>query len=133
MKVVLDTGALQKIKIFQTISPVNVMDCIEDEDTVYFVVKGDSKPNFSRNMHTIRRAEHLFRKRVRIFEFSNDPRIFMKRVVPEAVEIDVETSIARIKVKNCFKPRVIGKDKKNLIIIKSLLKRFFDIEDVKIM
>jgi NusA-like KH domain protein len=134
MKVILDTNALQKISVFQSVSSVNVIDCLENDDTMYFVVKAEGQKVYSaRNMGNIRKMENMFRKRVRVYEFSSDPKIFAKRIVPEASDVEVENGVAKIKVKNCFKPKVIGKDKKNLIVIQSLFKRFFDIEDVKII
>lgn len=134
MKVILDTNALQKINIFQSMSSVNVIDCIENEDAMYFVVKSDGQKIYSaKNMGNLRKMENMFRKKVRIYEFSSDPKVFAKRMVPEASEVEIENGVARIKVKNCFKPKVIGKDKKNLMIIQSLFKSFFDIEDVKIV
>jgi transcription antitermination factor NusA-like protein len=86
-----------------------------------------------RNPEAMRRMERIFGKRVRIYEFSEDPKTFIRRLAPDATEISIESGIAKIKVRNCFKPRIIGKDKSNLMIIKSLLKRFYEIEDVKII
>jgi transcription antitermination factor NusA-like protein len=77
--------------------------------------------------------ERMLGKRVRVYEFSEDPKTFIKRLVPDADSVEINTNVAKIRIKNCFKPRVIGKDKKNLMAIKSLLKRFYEIEDVKIV
>jgi NusA-like KH domain protein len=128
MKVVLDTNAIQNISIFQSMASANVMDCIENDETIYFVVKGGG-----RNPETMRRMERTFGKRVRIYEFSEDPKTFIRRLAPDAEGIEINSNVARIKIKNCFKPRVIGKDRKNLMVIKSLLKRFYEIDDVKIV
>ena len=122
------------MNIFQSVCPANVLDCIENDDTMYFVVKADGQKTFGpKNIGGLRKAEAMFRKRIRVFEFSSDPKVFAKRVVPEAFDVEIENGAMRIKVKNCFKPKVIGKDKKNLAVIQSLFKRFFDIEDVKII
>ncbi len=129
MKVVLDSNALQNINVFQSMTSANVMDCVDNNETIYFVVKGGGW----RNPEAMRRMERIFGKRVRIYEFSEDPKTFIRRLAPDASEISIESGIAKIKVKNCFKPRIIGKDKSNLLIIKSLLKRFYEIEDVKII
>lgn len=128
MKVVLNTNAIQNISLFQSMASANVMDCIENDETIYFVVKGGG-----RNPETMRKMERILSKRVRVYEFSEDPKTFIRRLAPDAEGIDIESNIAKIRVKNCFKPRVIGKDKKNLMAIKSLLKRFYEIEDVKIV
>ena len=135
MKVVLDTNALQKINVFQSVCSANVLDCVENDDAMFFIVKGNDgqKLYSAKNMGGIRRMENMFRKRIRIYEFSSDPKIFAKRLIPEASDVEIENGIAKIKVKNCFKPKVIGKDKKNLAVIQSLFKSFFDIEDVKIV
>jgi N utilization substance protein A len=129
MKVVLDSNALQNINVFQSMTSANVMDCMDNSETIYFVVKGGGW----RNPEAMRRMERIFGKRVRIYEFSEDPKTFIRRLAPDATEISIESGIAKIKVRNCFKPRIIGKDKSNLMIIKSLLKRFYEIEDVKII
>jgi len=134
MKVILNSDAIQNIKMFQTITSANALDCIENDDMIYFVLKGaDYRIAVSGGRQKIRIAERRFKKKIKVFELSKNLTTFVKRIVPEAFDIKIDKKIIKLKVKNYDKPKVIGKNKKNLIVIKSFLKRFFDIEDVKII
>ena len=128
MKVVLDSDALQYMKVFQTLTHAEVLDCIDTEDKIIFIVK-----HTAGIWPSVKRCEALLKKKIRVIEFSDDIEKFTKRLVPEALEIVVEGKEVRIKVRKYDKPRVIGKEKRNLNIIKSILGRLFEIEEVKVI
>ncbi|MEM7826720.1 MAG: hypothetical protein QXQ40_00670 [Candidatus Aenigmatarchaeota archaeon] len=129
MKVLLDSNAIKNIKMFQTLTPAYVIDCAENEDTIYFVIKS-SRINIDNKK--VRNIERLFRKRLRIIRFSKNLETFVKELVPEAINIIRDGDKIKLTVRKYDRPRVVGKNKKNLIIVERFLKRFFDISEVKI-
>lgn len=128
MKVVIDSNTLQYIKVFQTLTHAEVMDCIESNDKILFVVSTTAGiwPG-------VKRCEMLLKKKVRVIEFTEDVKTFVQRLVPEALEVQVNGKEVRIKVRKYDKPKVIGKEKRNLNVIKTLLNRLFEIEEVKVI
>ena len=134
MKIVLDNNAIQNINVFQRLTTAHVLDTIENDDTIYFVVRhNDYKFAVGRDGSVIKKCENIFKKRVKVFEFSNDLKTFIKNLIPETNDIIINDNEVKVVVKKYDKPKVIGKEKKNITIIKGFVKRFFGIEDVKII
>lgn len=128
MKVILDSNALQHIKVFQTLTHTEVLDCIETEDKILFVVT-DTRGIWP----SVKRCEMLLKKKIKVIEFSKDVKHFLQQLVPEAIDIVVNGKEVKIKVRKYDKPKVIGKEKRNLNVIKALLERLFEIKEVKII
>jgi len=132
MKVIFDTKTIRYVKLFQTLFPENVIACAENFNTVYFVVDSEEKIMHI-NREKIRNLERLLKKRVRIIFFSENLEEFIKSLVPQAKEIKINEKEVRIIVNKYDKPKVIGKNKSNLMVIEDLLKKVFDINEVKIV
>ena len=79
------------------------------------------------------RLQQIFKKRVYVIEFSPDLEQFIRNLVPEAQKIEIDSRKVRLRVPKYEKPKVIGKDKRNLKIIEGFLKRLFEIEEVKVI
>ncbi len=128
MKVILDSDTLKYIKVFQTLTRADVIDCITSEDKILFVVS-----NSHGLWKSIKQTEMLLKKKVNVIEYTDNVEDFIKKLVPEVVEVQINGKEVRLKVKKYDKPRVIGKEKRNLNLIKKVLNRLFDIEEVKVL
>jgi len=133
MKIVLDQQTLHNIALFQKITHVPVIDCIENEVSVYFIIRQGCKPFVERCGGKLMILQKKFKKKVVVVEFNEDVVKFVKNLVPESQEVTIENKEVRIRVSKYDKPKVIGKDKRNLKVIQSFLNRLFDIESVKII
>ncbi len=133
MKVTLDADTIQSMNFFQNMTGSSVVDCIADGDELYFVVaKGQYGLSVGKHGMKIRNAERLFKKSIRVFEYSDELEQFIKNVLPEVQGVSVKGKVVEIKVKQSDRAKVIGKAGKNIKIIKRFLKRLFDMEDLKI-
>ena len=129
MKITLDSKQIQTLSMFQSITNSSVMDCVEDNGDMYFVVsEGQYGLAIGKESFKIKKAERAFRKNIRVIEYSPDMEQFIRNMVPDITEIQVLGSAVSLKVKPVSRSRVIGKNGKNIHILNSFLKRFFGAE-----
>lgn len=119
------------MKLYQTIFHDHILDCAENENYIYFVIEENESPKG--RFEKIRALENLVKKKVRIIRYRNDIEYFIRELVPEALEIKVENNIVKIGVRKYYKPKIVGKNRNTLMIIERFLKRFFNIDEVKIV
>jgi N utilization substance protein A len=137
MALTFDTKTIHLINIFETLTNVNVNDCIIDEstNTVYFIVKeGKIGLAIGKNGENVKNVEKVLKKNVKIFEFSNDLQKFVKNLIPSANSINIKNEngkiVVEIKVNKNDKVFVIGRDERNLKIYKEILQRSHNVSDL---
>ncbi|MAH42489.1 NusA-like transcription termination signal-binding factor [archaeon] len=133
MNLKLSMEDLEKINFFNNLTRSGVIDCVDDEDEIYFIVpKGKYGLAVGKNGAKIKNAENRFKKTIRLFEFADNVREFAKNMVPDAVNIRVNDDVVIIEVKTKDRAKVIGRSGKNIDIIKRFLNRHFGVKDVKV-
>lgn len=133
MKVTLDKQTIESINIFQNMTGSSVIDCINEEDEIYFVVaEGQYGLSVGKGGSKIRNAENVFKKDIRVFEYSADLEKFIRNMIPDVQEISIKERYVEIKIKPSDKPRVIGKTGKNIKLMNKMLSRLFGIETLKV-
>ena len=133
MKLTLDQNTLQMINIFHNLTGTNVVDCVNEEDCIYFVVaEGQYGLAVGKAGAKIKNAERVFKKSIKVFEHSNELEKFVRNLIPEIEALDIKEKLIFVKVRPQDRARVIGKAGKNIKIINKLLNRMFDIEELKV-
>jgi N utilization substance protein A len=132
VKLVLDNKIIQMIDLFQNLTGVNVVDCVEDEELYFVVGEGQYGLAVGKNGMKIKNAERVFKKKIKVFEYSADLMTFIKNLVPEAEEITQNEKAINIRIKQSAKAKVIGKSGRNIKILNEILKRHFEIESMKV-
>lgn len=136
MKVVLNTENIQLINVFQNLTGSHVLDCVSNEEIYFVVSKGQYGLAVGKKGMKIKNAERVLKKRIKVFEYSDNLEDFIKNLVPEARQIKVNNKdnakTVEIKIMNPHRARVIGKGGKNIKVIKHFLERLYDVNDVKI-
>lgn len=139
MKLSFDTDTIRLMTLFENITGAPVKDLIVDNDTnsVYIVVD-DGKVGIAigKNGNNVKNAEEVIGKTIKLFEFSKDLSSFVKNLIPKVTSIKIRTendkTIVEIHVDKSDKAMVIGRDGKNLKLIKELLQRNHHIDDINI-
>jgi len=89
-----------------------------------------------RNGSNIRRIENKLKKRIKLVEFNNDVLQFMKNFIyPIEVE-DVKQEGRRITIyekDTGTKAMLIGRERQNINHISDIVKRYFDVEEIKVV
>lgn len=124
--------SIRYITLFENITKTQVKDCIEREDTIYFIVSpGQLLLAIGKNGSTIRRLRGLFHKNIKIIEYSPKIETFIRNIFHEFTikDIRIEESndkknkMAFVSVDIRDKGKIIGRDSKNLKIAKEILSR----------
>ena len=136
MTVSFDTDTIRLITLFENLTGTSVRDCLVGENQiVYFIIEeGKAGMAIGKNGYSVKNAENLIKKDIKIFEFSKDLRTFVKNLIPQADEIKVrnenERTIVEIKVEKKDKATVIGRDSRNIKLYRELLQRSHDVDSV---
>ncbi len=125
--------------LMERITGVRVKDCFRDDtgEVIYFVVEsGQLGKAIGNNGVNLKKIQDKLGKRVRIIEYRYNVIDFVKNVIyPLKVdEIVQDGSIILIRENNRkTKSLLIGRDGKKLKLINRAVKRFFSVEEVKIV
>jgi N utilization substance protein A len=133
----LTTKTIRLLNLFESITNIRVIDCFEDGDTVYYIVEeGKVGLAIGKGGYLIKHVEKLVGKKVKVYEYSSDPAEFVKKLVPVAKEVKVleegGQNIIEIKIDKKNKGMVIGRNGEKFKILKEILKRIHEINDVRL-
>src|SRR3990170_2716305 len=133
MKIKLDTRAIQSISLFHNITGASVVDCLEEGNGIFFVVAEDNYGlAVGKNGVKIKNAERIFKRMIKVFEYSPDLTKFVQNLIPETQETTINEKVIFVKLKPMDRAKVIGKGGNNIKVISKFLQRLFDIEELKI-
>ncbi len=131
-----DTETIKTINLFEQLTRLRVKDCINAEDSVCFVVSSEC-PRRSFNARGVQELRRRMKRNIKIFEWSEDMKKFVKNMLPYSKKIEVETVDGKktitVRVGEEKRGIAIGKDGKNIKLIRDLLSRHHGIENVRLM
>lgn len=137
MVVTFDTETIRLITLFENLTGVAVRDCIIDNltNTVYFIVdEGGVGKAIGKNGSSVKNAENLIKKDVKIFEFSENLNRFVKNLIPQANDIKIKNednkTVVEVRVDKKNKALVIGRDGRNFKLYKEMLQRNHRVYDL---
>ncbi len=137
MVITFDTETIRIITLFENLTNTSVKDCLIDyeSNTVYFVVdEGKMGMAIGRNGSSIKNAEKIIGKNIKVFEFSKNLSAFVKNLIQKVEEVRIknenEKIIVEVRVEKKFKPMIIGRDGKKLKIFKEILERNHKVSDL---
>lgn len=137
MAITFDTNTIRLITIFENFTGAPVKDCLVDEasNTVYFVVEeGKVGIAIGKNGNSVKNAEQMIGRSIKLFEFSNDVCLFVKKMIPQAKDVKIrnedERVIVEVSVDKIDKALVIGREGRNKTVFKEILKRNHDVDEL---
>ena len=135
MKLTLDS--IKNINLFESLTGAKVKDCIQEDKTLIFLVEeGNVKRALGKDNSNINRVSRMLKKDIKIIAFSNDVCKFVANLIypNKADEIKLEDKIVNIIASDSFvKGRIFGRSRENLKRINSLVRNYFDIEEVRVV
>ncbi|MDI6806264.1 MAG: NusA-like transcription termination signal-binding factor [Candidatus Aenigmarchaeota archaeon] len=135
MDVKFDEEAIKLITLFESFTGSLIKDCIIDEggNTIYMIVEeGKLGIAIGKNGKNIKTVEKIVKKNIKLFEFSPDITVFTRGVIPQANRIDLMGDKLEVWVDKKHRGIVIGRERKNLNLLKKIFKRNFGIKDLVI-
>ena len=128
---------IQFITLFENLTRAKVKDCFFNNDKLVFIANnGDIKKAVGKNGSNIKKIESMIKKRIKVVEFNSDIgkfiRSFLYPIKPKNIEIkDGIISIGAEGVKD--RALLIGRDSKNLNNLKEVIKKYFDVSNIRIV
>jgi N utilization substance protein A len=123
--------------LFENVTGAPVKDLIVDNSssTIYMVVdEGKVGIAIGKNGNNVRNVEKMVGKTIKLFEFSKDTATFVKNLIPQATSIRIRSendrTIVEIRVDRGDKAMVIGREGRNLKLIRELLQRNHHIDEL---
>jgi len=133
MKITLDQNTIQMIDMFHNLTGATAVDCIQEDDFIYFVVaKGQYGLAVGKSGAKIKNAERVFKKPIKVFEHADGIEEFIRNIVPDAQEITIESGNVFVRVSQKDRAKIIGKAGKNIKVLNKFLQRLFDMEEMKV-
>jgi N utilization substance protein A len=125
--------------LFQDLTRTTVVDCVDAEDRLIFVVKaGDIGKAIGKKGENVGKLKRLVNKDIHIVEFSEDPEKFVANVFRNydvrgvAIEQRGDITHATVTVEPTKKGRAIGKEGRNLRLSRDLIARHHPIQSVSV-
>ena len=136
-KTVYDLELIKIINLFENITKARVKDAFYMKEVLTFIVfEGDMFKALGKNLVNLHRIEELLKKKVKIVEFNNDLVKFTANLIfPYKVKsITVEDKIVTI-IDDDTKTKglIIGAKAQNLRQYEGVVKKYFDIEEIKVV
>jgi NusA-like KH domain protein len=133
----LDNETLKLLNFFEHLTRAKVKDCFFYNGRIVFIVyKGEMSKAIGKQGANVKKLENMSKKKVKIVEFNDDVCIFVKNyLMPVKVEnVEVEGEEVSIKVSGVRdKGLIIGRDAKNLVHLKDVVKKYFKVNDIKVV
>jgi len=137
MKIVYDEKLMKYITLFENVIRVNVKDMFIKENSIYCIIeKSDLRKAIGPNGIKIKKLENLVKKKVKIIPYSDKVEEFVKDLLYgfDVEKIENKDGIVNIYCKDTkTKGLLIGRERRNLSNFEGIIKRFFPIQDLKVI
>ena len=127
---------MKYISLFESLTGAKVKDCIANDSIVFIVHDNEMGKAIGKNGSNIKRVENALKKKIKLVEFNNDISRFIQNLIfPLKVkEIKEENNIVTIYGNDTrTKGLLIGRDRRNINSVRDIVKRYFDIEEIKVV
>ena len=137
-KIKYDINLMKFMQLFESVTRAKLKDCInniEDEQVIFVVEENEIGKAIGKGGSNVRRLEDLLKRKIKIVEFNQEIKQFIRNfVMPLQVkEINEENNTITITGPDTkTKGLLIGRERKNLENLKSVVKRYFDVEDIRV-
>ncbi|HIQ50124.1 MAG TPA: NusA-like transcription termination signal-binding factor [Nanoarchaeota archaeon] len=130
-----DTETLQMLRVFEDITGAQVRDCILDKtnsSVVFIVFPGQMGLAIGKNGMNIKMAEKLLGKHIKVFEYSEDVKQFVKNLIPFAKRIEIKNDKIIVWAEPQKKGKIIGKGGSNIKLIRKIIERNCKIKQIEV-
>lgn len=135
-KIKYDLELMKLIALFETLTGAKVKDLISSDKLIYIIEENDMGKAIGKNGSNINRFEKLIKKQIKLIEFNASPTIFVRNLIYpiKTKEIKQEDKTIEIYGQDFInKSKLIGRNRSKLSFINDIVKRYFDIKEVKVL
>ncbi len=137
-KIKYDSSSMQLISMFERMTSAKLKDAFEVDNLQVFVVKpGFIGKAVGKKGANVKKLADMLKKNIKIIEYNPKIEVFAKNVtfpiIPAKIEYDQKEKILTLIPKDLLsRGLLIGKQAVKLRETEKIIKRFFDIEEVKV-
>ena len=135
-KIKYDSDVLKLIRHFELMTGAKVKDCIANERLVFVIEENDIGKALGNKGSKIKRLEKSLKRRIKLVEFNSDVLQFVKNLAYPMELDDVKNAngIVTVSVKGSdMKAMLIGREHKNINSFKEIVKRHFNINEIRVV
>ncbi|KAA0005821.1 MAG: NusA-like transcription termination signal-binding factor [Thermoplasmata archaeon] len=138
MKIKISQQEMHYMAIAEGLTRAPIIDCIERDNRITFIVaKGKLGKAVGKEASNIKKLEKFFKKEVRFVEYDEDKKQFVinlfKPFKVDRVVIDEEKNKVSVVVNERDKGKAIGKEGRNIKILREIAKRQHGINELKVL
>ena len=122
--------------LFESMTGAKVKDCVSDDKLVFIIEENEMGKAIGKNGANIKRIEKALKRKIKLAEFSNDVAQFIRNMTypAEITEIKKEDDGIIIQGKDVnSKAMLIGRERQNLNHLKDIVRRYFNIKEIKVV
>jgi len=129
-----DMETIGYINTFEMKTKVGVLDCIFDDNSIYFLVEpGKAGIAIGKNGKNIKKLQQIFNKQIKVIEYDKEPKKLIENLLgSKLTSIEVKDSEAIVTIDPKEKGKVIGRMGCNIKKIRKLLERNSNIKKLEI-
>lgn len=138
MSVTYNTQTIRTINMFESVTGVDALHAIINEDEAFFVVpEGKAGMAIGKGGKIVQKLQNRMDKEVKIYEYSDNIGKFLNNIVPTDIRgVDIEEDEdgrhVTIKVSKENKGRVVGRNGSKISSIRDILQHTHDVADVQV-
>ena len=134
-KIKYDSEIMKLMTLFESMTGAKLKDCILNERLLFIVEENEIGKAIGKKGSNIKRLENMLNKRIKVVEFNQDVLQFIKNLLYPLQTSGIENNddVIAIQADTKTKSLIIGRNQQNLKNLISIVKRFFDIESIKVV
>ncbi len=133
MSIKLATQNIRDIAVFERVTKVHAKDCIRGDTCVYFMIEpGKSGLAIGKNGSNVKSVGRVLGKPVKIFEFAPDLETMLKNMIPSIKGMEINGESVAVSIPASDRSVVIGRNGRNIKVVKEFLKRHFKIKYLRL-
>ncbi|MBI2135369.1 NusA-like transcription termination signal-binding factor [Candidatus Woesearchaeota archaeon] len=130
-----NSDVMKVMSLFESLTGAKLKDCIANGNVTFIVQESEMGKAIGKKGSNIKRIENMLKKSVRLFEFNDDVCRFVANLIypSKADDVKEEDGIVSIYAADMkTKGIIIGRDRHRIKSINSIVKRYFNIIEVKV-
>jgi len=132
-----DLKLMKTIMLFENITTAKVKDCVDVETMLIFIVEPlEMGKAIGKKGSNVRKIENLFKRKIKIVEFSSEKTKFLANLLHPATGFEIADEGEIIKIRaNDLKTRgyIIGRNATNLRMLEDIVRRYYEVKEIKVI
>lgn len=134
-KIKYNSDSMKLIMFFESMTGAKVKDIITNKKFIFIIKENEMGKAIGKNGSNIKKIENKLRKKIKLVEFSNDIVQFVRNLVYpfNALDIGHADGVITIHARDTStKAMLIGREHQNINHLNDVVKRYFDVKEIKI-